>query len=143
MGLKQELLAKKNQEYQQSLKDIPSHLHHADAAKVIAREWVKGGVGRSSREDTSPVILPIFTHLYLGPTDRFEVEVNLFMEEMEERLKLDFNDAVVDEGQVIFRYGPFKLIVFFHLHKHGRCQVITEAVEPVTIYNYKMQLVCD
>jgi hypothetical protein len=146
-SLRQQLIAQANKKYQEAIAKIPEHLRYADTANKIARLWKQGGVGRKSIGDISKDILPICLHLQLGPTDRFDVEANLFIEDVEERFGLDFDASEIqDEETIVFYYDRSifsrRLVIFFMLHERGNCRIVQEETEPTVIKNYKRRVIC-
>lgn len=136
-------------EYNKSLNKIPAIVRHIDVNRHIANLWKAGGVGREASADTS-IVLPIYTKLTLGITDRLGVEVPFFMEQMEERFELVFCDTSIDEILgVSYRYeaphtGVFGVVltVFFMPHDTATCTIVREEVGTVEMKQYRAKIVC-
>lgn len=147
-SLRQQLIAQANKNYEEAIAKIPEHLQYADTAKEIARLWKQGGVKRKSVGDGARHMLPIYLYLQLGPTDRFDIEANLFIEDIEERFGLDFDTSEIqDEKTIVFYYdrqSTFhrRLVIFFMLHERGNCRIVQEETEPTVIKNYKRRVIC-
>lgn len=146
MNIAKELEVRARKTYLTAMAGIPEKVRYHDAHKHIRKRWVEGGVGRSEHKDMSTTF-PRYTFMNMGPMDR-AMDVNFFVEDIEERFGLEFISAEVDNDSIIFRYGPHTdfaalLVLFFRLHSKGTCYVVQEETEPTVHKNYKRQLVCN
>jgi hypothetical protein len=145
MGMRKELEAEAVMRYCADIKSIDDKIKYQDAARNICKLWKANGHGRNA--DMDKLLFPRYVFLYLGPFDRMGIEVNFFVEEIEERFELNFNKAVIGEDGPVFKYGPNQynnlLYVFFMIHQKGTCRNVKKEIEPTVHKNYQTQIICD
>jgi hypothetical protein len=145
MGMRKELEAEAVKQYCSALKGIDTKIKYQDAARGICKMWAANGQGREANIDKGS--FPRYVFLSLGPFDRMGIEVNFFVEEIEDRFELKFTDAEIQENGPVFKYGPSiydnLLCVFFLINQKGTCRTVKKEIEPTVYKNYQTQIICD
>ena len=145
-SISKRLAVKARLEYEKALKEIPIRAHYWGAQRGILNAWVAQGVARGGSIDSS-FTTPYYLKLKLGPTDRMEVEVPLFVEWAEETFALRFHEVAVIEDAVKYSFKeethPISLLsLFFTPHKRSTCTIIQEEVGERVVKEYKPRIVC-
>ena len=144
MSIVKILKAQAQIEYQKAIAKIPEKIKYQDAARHIVDIWRSRGVGRNAHQEHywRTGGFPRYIYLYLGPYDR-AMDINMFLEEMEERFNLVFDTAEITNEGVAYNYGPWLLKIHFYTHQLGTCRVVTKEKEPTIHKNYEHSIVCD
>lgn len=143
MSVYKELKSRAIKEYNKKIEKIPHTLEVYDIADGIMKDWICGD--RKARKD-GVFGLPRYVFLWLGKFDRLSVEVNFFIEEIEERYGLEFSEARIDDDAIVYRYrykGLGEALVVFIYISENNCRVVKKEVEPTVFKNYQTQIICN
>lgn len=144
MGLKKELEAKAVKNYCNAINKIPEKIWYHDTGRKIADLWVNEGRQRKSIHDNT-YTFPRYVFLWLGPFDRMGVEVNFFVEDIEEKFGLKLRNAQIGRDGPYYEYGNdcIMLTVFFMIYHKGSCRIVEKETTPTVFKNYERQIICD
>lgn len=142
-NMKKLLEIQATKEYIARINAIPEKIKYQDAAKKIVEIWKRRGIGRDSHMEANSrsTYFPRYIFLYLGPEDR-AMDINLFVEEMEEQFDLEFRDALFCDIGVVYQYKGL-LSIHFSVRDSNTCRVLTKEIDPSPGYkNYEHVIVC-
>jgi hypothetical protein len=145
-NIRKYLEEKAKESYEYDLRNIPKRVKAFYDAEYICNKWMFGDLERSYHcgvLTADRVYFPFHIHLKLSPNDDICTECMLFLEEIEEERKIEFEDYFNTDEDVLKVFSGGYLYIYFVQHGEGKCRILYRTEEKLVTQKERFrEVVC-
>jgi hypothetical protein len=145
-NIKKYLEEKAKESYEYELRNIPKRVKAFYDAEYICNKWMFGDLERSYSCNTltaERVYFPFSIYLKLSPNDDICTECMLFLEEIEEERKIEFDDYYISDEDALKCFSSNYLYIHFIQHGEGKCRILYRTEEKLVTQKERFrEVVC-